>query len=171
MVDSWHWCETIKKGLSNDYGIVWERNDPKNIQPYERNLGWVTRAMLKFYPVDVVSSHDEKSRSHITEWLKMHEVNYNNLVLVADMTKNGKLLDVVTEQGSARQKAEKTSAYDIFIDDSPALYDKLRPDQFLFIFDQSWNRNIVILPDRSNFVRIQSLSEVLSYFAEWRVEK
>lgn len=55
--------------------------------------------------------------------------------------------------------------YDIYIDDKPAMAEKIKEDQFLLLFDQPWNRDIET-EKLYNVTRVRTWREVFIYIKD-----
>ncbi len=111
-----------------------------SIPPTEDNLSIVTQNLSNFGQVDIVTARELSTDSFVKNWLKLHDVTYQNYVSVID----------------GPMKADLD--YDIFIDDSPLNAIKfLKRKKNVFLYSQPWNQHI---SDQS-IQRISTLSEAI----------
>lgn len=111
-----------------------------SIPPTENNLSIVTQNLSNFGQVDIVTARELSTDSFVKNWLKLHDITYQNYVSVID----------------GPMKADLD--YDIFIDDSPLNAIKfLQRKKNVFLYSQPWNQHI----SDQNIQRITTLSEAV----------
>ena len=111
-----------------------------SIPPTENNLSIITQNLSNFGQVDIVTARETSTDSFVKNWLKLHDVTYQNYVSVID----------------GPMKADLD--YDIFIDDSPLNAIKfLKRKKKVFLYSQPWNQHI----SDQNIQRISTLSEAV----------
>ncbi len=111
------------------------------VKPIESNISLVVNNLHRFGNVDIVTARDPESSEYAREWLKYHNIKYDNFILVA--------------RGSDKAYLE----YDIFIDDSPINARKIASlNKRILLYDQPWNRDI---SNSSNIIRIKRLLDAL----------
>ena len=111
-----------------------------SIPPTEVNLSITTQNLSNFGQVDIVTARESSTDSFVKNWLKLHDVTYQNYVSVID----------------GPMKADLD--YDIFIDDSPLNAIKfLKRKKNVFLYSQPWNQHI----SDQNIQRISTLSEAI----------
>lgn len=111
-----------------------------SILPTEDNLSIITEKLSNFGQVDIVTARELSTDSFVKNWLKQHDITYQNYVSVID----------------GPMKADLD--YDVFIDDSPLNAIKfLKHKKSVFLYSQPWNQHI---PDQ-NIHRISTLSEAV----------
>ena len=111
-----------------------------SIPPTEDNLSIVTQNLSNFGQVDIVTAWESSTDSFVKNWLKLHDVTYQNYVSVID----------------GPMKADLD--YDVFIDDSPLNAIKfLKRKKNVFLYSQPWNQHI----SDQNVQRISTLSEAI----------
>jgi len=111
-----------------------------SIHPTEDNLSIVTQNLSNFGQVDIVTARELSTDSFVKNWLKLHDITYQNYVSVID----------------GPMKADLD--YDVFIDDSPLNTIKfLKRKKNVFLYSQPWNRHI----SDQNIQRISTLSEAV----------
>ncbi len=111
-----------------------------SIPPTEDNLSIITQNLSNFGQVDIVTARELSTDSFVKNWLKLHDVTYQNYVSVI----NGPM------------KADLD--YDIFIDDSPLNAIKfLKHKKNVLLYSQPWNQHI----SDPNIQRISTLSEAV----------
>ena len=110
------------------------------IPPTEDNLSIVTQNLSNFGQVDIVTAREISTNSFVKNWLKLHDITYQNYVSVID----------------GPMKADLD--YDVFIDDSPLNAIKfLKRKKNVFLYSQPWNQHI----SDQNVQRISTLSEAI----------
>lgn len=125
------------KELSN----CWKRW--RSIKPIEEEVSYAVDQLHKFGKVDIVTARDPESSIYAKEWLKYHNIKYDQFVLVA--------------RGSDKAYLN----YDIFIDDSPINAKKISAfDKMILLYNQPWNKDV---KESSNIVRIRQLSDALDF--------
>ncbi|MBI2111147.1 MAG: hypothetical protein HYT44_01960 [Nitrosarchaeum sp.] len=111
-----------------------------SIPPTEDNLSIITQNLSNFGQVDIVTARESSTDSFVKNWLKLHDVTYQNYVSVID----------------GPMKADLD--YDVFIDDSPLNAIKfLKRQKTIFLYSQPWNQHI----SDQNIQRISTLSEAI----------
>ena len=111
-----------------------------SIPPTEDNLSIITQNLSNFGQVDIVTAREISTDSFVKNWLKLHDVTYQNYVSVVD----------------GPMKADLD--YDVFIDDSPLNAIKfLKRKKNVFLYSQPWNQHI----SDQNIQRISTLSEAI----------
>ena len=111
-----------------------------SIPPTENNLSIITQNLSNFGQVDIVTAREISTDSFVKNWLKLHDVTYQNYISVID----------------GPMKADLD--YDIFIDDSPLNAIKfLKHKKKVFLYSQPWNQHI----SDQNIQRISTLSEAV----------
>ena len=111
-----------------------------SIPPTEDNLSITTQNLSNFGQVDIVTARESSTDSFVKNWLKLHDVTYQNYVSVID----------------GPMKADLD--YDVFIDDSPLNAIKfLKHKKNVFLYSQPWNQHI----SDQNVQRISTLSEAV----------
>jgi len=111
-----------------------------SIHPTEDNLSIVTQNLSNFGQVDIVTARELSTDSFVKNWLKLHDITYQNYVSVID----------------GPMKADLD--YDVFIDDSPLNAIKfLKRKKTVFLYSQPWNQHI----SDQNVQRISTLSEAI----------
>lgn len=110
------------------------------IPPTEDGLSITTQNLSNFGQVDIVTAREPSTDSFVKNWLKLHDVTYQNYVSVID----------------GPMKADLD--YDVFIDDSPLNAIKfLKRKKNVFLYSQPWNQHI----SDQNIQRISTLSEAI----------
>lgn len=111
-----------------------------SIPPTEDNLSVITENLSNFGQVDIVTARELSTDSFVKNWLKQHDITYQNYVSVID----------------GPMKADLD--YDVFIDDSPLNAIKfLERKKNVLLYSQPWNQNI----SNPNIQRIFTLSEAV----------
>lgn len=111
-----------------------------SIPPTEDNLSVVTEKLSNFGQVDIVTARELSTDSFVKNWLRQHDITYQNYVSVID----------------GPMKADLD--YDVFIDDSPLNAIKfVERKKNVFLYSQPWNQHI----SNQNIERISTLSEVI----------
>jgi uncharacterized HAD superfamily protein len=111
-----------------------------SIPPTENNLSAVTQNLSNLGQVDIVTARELSTDSFVKNWLKLHDITYQNYVSVID----------------GPMKADLD--YDVFIDDSPLNAIKfLQKKKSVFLYSQPWNQHI----SDQNIKRITTLSEAV----------
>lgn len=110
------------------------------IPPTEENLSVITESLSNIGQVDIVTARELSTDSFVKNWLKHHDITYQNYVSVIDGTLKADL------------------DYDVFIDDSPLNAIKfLERKKNVLLYSQPWNQNI----SDSKVQRIFTLSEAV----------
>lgn len=136
--DFWKNLQIGRSGFYDELAMCWK--NWISILPTEQNLPQLTKNLSTLAHVDIVTARENSTDPYVKDWLKMHEITYENYVSVTD--------------GSI--KAEL--CYDVFIDDSPLnARDFLRHNKTVLLYSQPWN---LTLSD-SRLRRISSLSEAI----------
>jgi uncharacterized HAD superfamily protein len=145
-VTAWNWLAPL--GLSEDYFLKtycnqWEVYPLAAFIPYERHVAEYMTTLCEEHLVDIVTGHNESSRSAIAAWLKEYSIPYRKLIM----------------HGCFVSKTELP--YDIFVDDSPTFARKIAADprgRILFLFDQpTYNHDV---PDSPAVIRIHSIRDI-----------
>jgi len=111
-----------------------------SIPPTENNLSKFTKILSDFGQVDIVTAREISTDSFVKNWLKLHNITYQNYVSVID----------------GPMKADLD--YDVFIDDSPLNTIKfLQRKKNVFLYSQPWNQHI----RDPNIQRVSNLSEII----------
>lgn len=111
-----------------------------SIPPTENNLSIITEKLSNFGQVDIVTARELSTDSFVKNWLKQHDITYQNYVSVID----------------GPMKADLD--YDVFIDDSPLNAIKfVKHKKNVFLYSQPWNQHI----SDQNIQRISTLSEAI----------
>ncbi|MEM2856382.1 MAG: hypothetical protein QW416_04695 [Candidatus Nitrosocaldaceae archaeon] len=112
-----------------------------DVKPMESNISYTINQLKNFGMIDIVTARDPRNTFNVKNWLMMHNINYNNYVLVSYGTDKAEL------------------EYDLFIDDSPLNAKKIaRYKKRVILYDQPWNRNI---EEDRYIIRIKSLADTL----------
>ena len=112
----------------------------KSIPVTEKNLSLTTKNLSNFAQVDIVTAREISTNSFVKNWLKHHDISYDNYVSVID----------------GPMKADLD--YDIFIDDSPLNAIKfLENNKKVILYSQPWNEHI----SNNQLFRISKLSETI----------
>jgi len=112
-----------------------------SIPPTENNLSLITQNLSNFGQVDIVTARELSTDSFVKNWLKLHNITYENYVSVID----------------GPMKADLD--YDVFIDDSPINAIKFsKHKKKVFLYSQPWNQHI----SGQNIQRISNLSEAIT---------
>lgn len=118
-------------------GHNWKHNTG-DIPPTERNLAAKVFMLYEDAEyLDIVTGR-KGFQEYIEAWLATQGVAYDDYVEVDG------------------QAAKADLGYDIYIDDAPRHVDEIGDDQFLFLYDQPYNRDME-LP--ANAVRVRSLAQ------------
>jgi len=111
-----------------------------SIPPTEENLSSVTKNLLEFGHVDIVTARERSTDSFVKNWLNHHNISFDNYVSVID----------------GPMKADLD--YDVFIDDSPLNALKfLKNNKKVILYSQPWNKHI----SENKIHRISILSEAI----------
>ncbi len=111
-----------------------------SIPPTETKLSDFTKSISEIGQVDIVTARERSTDFFVKDWLRHHEISYENYVSVA----------------SGPMKADLN--YDVFIDDSPLNTVKILQNQKrIFLYDQPWNQDIA----DERIHRISSLSQAI----------
>ena len=111
-----------------------------SIPPTEENLSIFTKNLSELGKVDIVTARERSTDSFVKNWLKHHEISFDNYVSVID----------------GPMKADLD--YDVFIDDSPLNALKIiQQNKKIILYSQPWNMNI----SENNIPRITNLSEAI----------
>ncbi|MEN2974919.1 MAG: hypothetical protein ABDH32_05000, partial [Candidatus Caldarchaeales archaeon] len=96
--------------------------------------------------LDIVTARSKETEVYALEWLRKHEIPYDNYVWV--------------ESGESKAMLD----YDVYIDDSPFLARALQnKDKIVLVYDQPWNRELI---EANNIKRIRNLDEAYQYLNE-----
>ena len=108
------------------------------IPPTEENLSIITEKLSEIGQVDIVTARERSTDSFVKNWLKHHQISFDNYVSVID----------------GPMKAELD--YDVFIDDSPLNALKIIENKKkIILYSQPWNQHI----KQEKIHRISNLSE------------
>ena len=136
--DFWKKFKINKYDFYEELSLCWKNWN--SIPPTEDNLSIITENLSNFGQVDIVTARELSTDTFVKNWLKLHDVTYQNYVSVID----------------GPMKADLD--YDIFIDDSPLNAIKfLKNKKNVFLYSQPWNQHIT----DPNIQRIFTLSEVI----------
>ena len=136
--DFWKKFKINRYDFYEELTSCWKNWD--SIPPTENNLSVATQNLSNFGQVDIVTARELSTDSFVKNWLKLHDVTYQNYVSVID----------------GPMKADLD--YDIFIDDSPLNAIKfLQHKKKVFLYSQPWNQHI----SNQNVQRISSLSDAV----------
>ena len=108
------------------------------IPPTEQNLSYTTENLTSIARVDIVTAREKSTDRHVQDWLKHHDISFDNYVSVID----------------GPMKAELD--YDVFIDDSPLNAQSfLQNGKTVLLYTQPWNLHM----RQPDIHRISTLSE------------
>jgi len=137
--DFWKNHNIDKFDFYNELSICWK--SWKNIPPTENNIASATKQLSKIGTVDIVTARDESTHSDVKNWLKLHNIDFNNYVGVLEGVEKSKL------------------DYDIFIDDSPLnAKSMLEQGKSVILYSQPWNLSF----DDKRATRIHELKSAVS---------
>jgi uncharacterized protein len=118
--DFWKNHDINKFDFYNELSICWKSWE--NIPPTENNIASATKQLSKIGTVDIVTARDYSTHDDVKNWLKLHNVDFNNYVGVVEGVEKSKL------------------DYDIFIDDSPLnAKSMLEKGKSVILYSQPWN--------------------------------
>ena len=136
--DFWKKFKINRFDFYKELTFCWK--DWNSIPPTENNLSVITQNLSNFGQVDIVTARELSTDSFVKNWLKLHDISYQNYVSVID----------------GPMKADLD--YDVFIDDSPLNAIKfVERKKNVFLYSQPWNQHI----SNQNIERISTLSEVI----------
>ncbi|MCE9653439.1 MAG: hypothetical protein K8Q89_10385 [Nitrosarchaeum sp.] len=136
--DFWKKFKINRYDFYEELTSCWKNWD--SIPPTENSLSIATQNLSNFGQVDIVTARELSTDSFVKNWLKLHDITYQNYVSVID----------------GPMKADLD--YDVFIDDSPLNAIKfLERKKNVFLYSQPWNQHI----SDQNIYRISTLSEAV----------
>ena len=136
--DFWKKFEINRYDFYDELSRCWKNWD--TIPPTEENLSIFTEKLSDFGQVDIVTARERSTDLFVKNWLKHHQISFDNYVSVID----------------GPMKAELD--YDVFIDDSPLNAKKiLEKNKKIILYSQPWNQHI----SHEKIHRISNLSESL----------
>ncbi|MEK9682513.1 MAG: hypothetical protein VW081_06480 [Nitrosopumilus sp.] len=136
--DFWKKFEIDRYDFYTELSSCWK--NWTSIPPTEKNLGYITKNLSDIGQVDIVTARERSTDSFVKNWLKHHEISYDNYVSVID----------------GPMKADLD--YDVFIDDSPLNALKfLQNNKKVILYSQPWNQHI----SEKDIHRISNLSEAI----------
>lgn len=147
MITEWEfWIKLnmTRQQFMNLIVLAWERWN--EMTPLEDDLSEDTEKLSLFGEVDILTQRPAETIEYVKAWLKHVGVRYRRFVWVP-------------------LRASKASfVYDVYIDDSPHLAEKLASTRrLMFLYDQPWNRKV---PNSSNIVRVNCLDEVYEWLSK-----
>ena len=118
--DFWKNHDINKFDFYNELSICWKSWE--NIPPTENNIASATKQLSNIGTVDIVTARDDSTHNDVKNWLKLHNIDFNNYVGVLEGVEKSKL------------------DYDIFIDDSPLnAKSMLEQGKSVILYSQPWN--------------------------------
>ncbi len=136
--DFWKKFQINRYDFYSELSSCWKNWN--SIPPTEGNLSEITKNLLNFGQVDIVTARERSTDSFVKNWLNHHQISFDNYVSVID----------------GPMKAELD--YDVFIDDSPLNAQKIIDNKKkIILYTQPWNQNI----SHNDIQRISNLSEAL----------
>ena len=136
--DFWKKFQIDRFTFYNELSLCWK--DWTLIPPTEQNLPQTTKDLSTIAQIDIVTAREKSTDSFVKNWLRMHEITYDNYVPVLD----------------GPMKAELD--YDVFIDDSPLnAANFLQNNKTVLLYSQPWNQH---LSDR-HLYKISNLYEAV----------
>ncbi|MEM0349498.1 MAG: hypothetical protein QXD24_04885 [Candidatus Caldarchaeum sp.] len=116
------------------------------LMPIEDDVAEDVEKLNMVGEVDILTQRPAETIEYVKQWLKHHGINYRRFIWVP-------------------LKASKASfVYDVYIDDSPHLAEKLANTQrMVLLYDQNWNKKVKPAP---NIKRIASLDEACQILGE-----
>jgi 5'(3')-deoxyribonucleotidase len=136
--DFWKEFEINKFDFYKELTSCWK--NWTSIPTTEKNLSSTSKTLSNLGQVDIVTARERSTDTFVKNWLKFHEIVYENYVTVID----------------GPMKADLD--YDVFIDDSPLNTIKfLKNSKNVFLYNQPWNQGI----ENKKIKRIFKLSEVI----------
>ena len=136
--DFWKKFEIDRYDFYTELSSCWK--NWSSIPPTEENLASITKNLSDIGQVDIVTARERSTDSFVKNWLKHHDISYDNYVSVID----------------GPMKADLD--YDVFIDDSPLNALKfLQNKKKVILYSQPWNQHII----EKNIHRISNLSEAI----------
>ncbi|MEM4189343.1 MAG: hypothetical protein QW544_02350 [Candidatus Caldarchaeum sp.] len=139
----WHKLSMTRQQFMDMIVRAWSRWI--EIQPLEHDLSEDVEALSKVGVVDILTQRPVQTIDFVKQWLKHHNIRYRSFTWVPLKT------------------SKATFVYDVYIDDSPRLAEKLQnTNRLMFLYEQPWNRNV---NSRSNIIRVKSLDEVVERLA------
>jgi len=132
---AWDKCEGEFMDVMNDAWKLW-----KIMPPTEDSLSEKVKEIKKFGKVDIVTARPRVTERYVLNWLRLHEIPYDEYVWIR----------------SCRDKPSLN--YDVYIDDSPLIVDGcMRRGKLLILYDRPWNRQI---RENVHVKRVKSLAQV-----------
>lgn len=136
--DFWKKFKINRYDFYEELTLCWK--NWSSIPPMENNLSTVTQKLSNFGQIDIVTARELSTDLFVKNWLKQHDITYQNYVSVID----------------GPMKADLD--YDVFIDDSPLNAIKfVKHKKNVFLYSQPWNQHI----SDQNIQRISTLSEAV----------
>jgi uncharacterized protein len=118
--DFWKNHNINKFDFYNELSICWKSWE--TIPPTENNISSATKQLSHIGTVDIVTARDDSTHDDVKNWLKLHNVDFNNYVGVLEGVEKSKL------------------DYDVFIDDSPLnAKSMLEKGKSVILYSQPWN--------------------------------
>jgi 5'(3')-deoxyribonucleotidase len=137
--DFWKNHDIDKFDFYNELSICWKSWE--NIPPTEKNIGSTTKQLSNIGTVDIVTARDDSTHDDVKNWLKLHNVDFNNYVGVLEGVEKSKL------------------DYDVFIDDSPLnAKSMLEKGKSVILYSQPWNLSF----EDKRATRIHELKSAIS---------
>ena len=131
--------------VMNDAWRLW-----RIMPPTESSLSDKVRKIKRFGRVDIVTARPRVTERYVLNWLRLHEIPYDEYVWIR----------------SCREKPRLN--YDVYIDDSPLIVDGcMRRGRLLILYDRPWNRRV---QENIHVRRIKSLSQVSEILGRLRDE-
>ncbi len=120
--DAWRLAKISREEfftILDDAWSEWER-----MPPTEENVSGQIKLLSELGTVDIVTGRSARTVGHAKEWLKTHKIQYDRFVR--------------TESTLAKIKLD----YDVFVDDSPKLMDRIasRSTSLGILYTRPWNR-------------------------------
>lgn len=118
--DFWKRYNINKFDFYEELSMCWK--SWKDIPPTESNISHASKELSKLGAVDIVTAREESTHDDVKNWLKMHDIAFNNYVGVVEGTEKASL------------------DYDVFIDDSPInAQSMLAGEKSVILYSQPWN--------------------------------
>ena len=135
--DFWKKFQINRYDFYSELSACWK--NWQSIPPTEAKLSQITKNLLNFGQVDIVTAREKSTDSFVKAWLDFHKISYDNYVSVID------------------GPFKATLDYDFFIDDSPLNASQLiKNEKKLFLYSQPWNQHI----SDPQVYRISNFSEI-----------
>ncbi|MEM4190030.1 MAG: hypothetical protein QW544_05910 [Candidatus Caldarchaeum sp.] len=139
----WHKLSLTRQQFMDMIVEAWSRWT--EIEPLEDDLSEDVEQLSKIGDVDILTQRPAETIRHVKQWLRHHNIKYRSFTWVPLKT------------------SKSTFVYDVYIDDSPRLAEKLQnTGRLLLLYDQPWNRGVNSV---NNVVRVKSLDEVVERLA------